>query len=400
MVNKKQQEEADRMRNRSLVSLPMISCLVLGLAACSSSSKSGGTADATAPAHDSGTVDAPPVVVPDGPLAAVDATHDVALDTAPNTALDAALALDASLDGRLDKFVAMTEGQPASLWWEPSNSTLYIADNQNNQIWTWTEAAGLAKYATTAPTAGEIDAGATLVGQLVRQSDGTVVVARFGSPRGAFAAVAYILPDGGAGLVPGVDPTQHHLGLGLTAGDQLFGSYFAGTPGGAMAGAVTRIDLQTGETVYATGFAKIVGVLVANGKLYVSDQGNSSIYVLPLSGLPLDGGIDGGGSAGGSSDGGSADGGVGFPVLATLPVPDQICAGPDGSIFTGQFQAAPNSTAPISVRQIKPDGTVTLFRSDPDVGKPSGCAYDAVNRRLFVAESSTLLNGVHIFAVP
>ena len=49
-----------------------------------------------------------------------------------------------------------------------------------------------------------------------------------------------------------------------------------------MAGAVTRIDLQTGETIYAGGFAKIVGVLVANGKLYVSDQGNSTIFVLPL----------------------------------------------------------------------------------------------------------------------
>jgi len=120
---------------------------------------------------------------------------------------------------------------------------------------------------------------------------------------------------------------------------------------------VTRIDLQTGETIYAGGFAKIVGVLVANGKLYISDQGNSTIFVLPLDSGPLDGGV--------------YDGGASYQVLATLPVADQICAGPVGTIFTGQSQAAPNSTAPISVRQIKPDGTVTLFRSDPDVGKPA-----------------------------
>jgi sugar lactone lactonase YvrE len=290
------------------------------------------------------------------------------------------------------------------LWWDVATSTLFIADNLNNQVWTWTDSAGLAKYATTAATPGELDAGATSVGQLVRQSDGTVVVARFGSPRGSFGAIGYISPDGSPGLVPGVDPTRHHLGLGLAPGDKLFGSYFSGTPGGAMVGAVTTVDLQNGEADYATGFGKIVGVLVANGKIYVSDQGNSSIYVLPLGNGVSDAGAsaDAGGStdAAGNADAvGNTDAGA-YTVLATLPVPDQICAGPDGTIFSGQFQAAPNSTDPISVRQIKPDGSVTLFRSDPDVGKPSGCTYDPAHRRLFVADSSTLLNGVHIFVVP
>jgi len=287
-------------------------------------------------------------------------------------------AADAAIDS--DQFVPMSEGQPASLWWDEATSTLYIADNQNNQVWTWTDSAGLAKYETTESTPGEIDAGATLVGQLVRQSDGTVVVARFGSPRGAYAAIAYVTSEGAAGLVPEVDPARHHLGLGLAPGDKLFGSYFAGTPGGAMAGVVTRVDLQTGETDYATGFAKIVGVLVANGQIYVSDQGNSSIYVLPMDLRVPDAGS--------------------YTVFATFPVPDQICAGPGGIIFSGQFQAAPNSTDPISVRRIDADGTVTLFRSDPVVGKPSGCAYDSVHRRLFVADGSTLLNGIHIFPVP
>jgi len=371
------------MRHRSHALLATIAYFILGSLACSSGSTTGATSvpDATTPVQDSGNKDASPPQ----DIATRDTVADAEIDSpSPIPAIDAASPLDVAAGS--DKFIAMTEGQPASLWWEASNSTLYIADNQNNQVWSWTETAGLAKYGTTAATTGEIDAGATSVGQLVRQSDGTVVVARFGSPRGSFAAVSYILPDGGSGLVPGVDPGQHHLGLGLNTGDKLFGGYFGGTPGGAMAGVVTRIDLQTGETTYAGGFAKIVGVLVANGKLYVSDQGNSTIFVLPLEGGPLDGGV--------------YDGGASYQVLATLPVPDQICAGPDGSIFSGQFQAAPNSTAPISVRQINPDGTVTLFRSDPDVGKPSGCAYDAARRRLFVADSSTLLNGIHIFVVP
>lgn len=369
------------MRKTSLAPLSLVSWLIVGPVACGSS---GGSA-VSPPAGD----DASVMLVPDSGTDAPVVVDSAVRDAAPDVALDIALPLDAavgvsvdaSVDASSDKFIAMAAGQPASLWWDQATSTLFIADNQNNQVWTWTDASGLAKYATTAATDGEIDAGATLVGQLVRQSDGTVVVARFGSPRGSYAAISYVSPDGGAGLVPGVDPARHHLGLGLAPGDKLFGSYFAGTPGGAMAGSVTIVDLQTGETDYATGFSKIVGVLVANGKIYVSDQGNSSIYVLPLDGqLPPDGG--------------------GYTVFATLPVPDQICAGPNGTIFSGQFQAAPNSTAPISVRQIKQDGTVTLFRSDPDVGKPSGCAYDPAQRRLFVADGSTLLNGVHIFPVP
>lgn len=331
-------------------------------------------------------IDASMVVEPgiDAPVVADGRVQDAVVDTAQDTALPQ----DVSSDDAQSNFIPMAEGQPASVWWDVATSTLYIADNQNNQVWIWTDSAGLAKYGTTAATPEEVDAGATSVGQIVRQSDGTVVVARFGSPRGSFAAISYISPDGGAGLVPGVDPARHHLGLGLAPGDKLFGSYFSGTPGGAMAGALTTVDLQIGETDYATGFGKIVGVLFANGKIYVSDQSSSSIYVLPVDGDVPDAGPDGGPDAGG------------YTVLATLPVPDQLCAGPNGSLFTGQFQAAPNSTDPISVRQIKPDGTVTLFRSDPDVGKPSGCAYDAVHRRLFVADGSTLLNGIHIFPVP
>jgi hypothetical protein len=277
----------------------------------------------------------------------------------------------------------MPNGQPAAVFWDYASETLFISDNENNQVWTWTDSAGLTPYGTTEATDGEIEAGATLVGQVVRRADGTVVVARFGSPRGAFAALAYIEPDGGQGLVPGVDPTQHHIGLTLAPGNQIYGSYFSGTPGGAMQGAVTTVNLQTGETDYATGFGKIVGVLAANGNLYVSDQTAAVIYVLPLGGLP---------------EGGAED--AGFPILASLPVPDQLSAGPYGTLFTGQFQAGVDSGAAIAVRQVWPDGGVTIFKSDPDVGKPSGLSYDSTHKRLFVADSSTLQNGIHIFPVP
>jgi hypothetical protein len=203
------------MRHCSRAPLATIAYFILGSLACSSGGTTGTTSvpDAATPTQDVGSKDVS--LVQD--VAGEDVAPDVAIDSASAiAALDAGSSLDVAAGS--DKFIAMTEGQPASLWWEASNSTLYIADNQNNQVWSWTEAAGLAKYGTTAATAGEIDAGATLVGQLVRQSDGTVVVARFGSPRGSFAAVSYILPDGGSGLVPGVDPDSTTSALASTRG--------------------------------------------------------------------------------------------------------------------------------------------------------------------------------------
>jgi hypothetical protein len=276
----------------------------------------------------------------------------------------------------------MTGGQPAAVWWDDTQQALFVADNMNNQIWKWTDAGGLVKYATTADPNGALDAGATLVGELVTLSDGTVVVERFGRPKNnTWAAIAFVSPDGGGGLVPNVDNTLHRLGLGVAPGDKLYGSYFGGTDGGMkQQGAVTTVNLQTGETDYAPGFGKIIGVLVANGNIYVSDQQAGAIYFWPLTGAVPEAGT--------------------WPVLASLPVPDQLSAGPNGSLFTGQFQAAADSGAAIAVRQIAADGGVSIFKQDPDVGKPSGLSYDPTHHRLFVADSSATQNGIHIFAVP
>ncbi len=140
-------------------------------------------------------------------------------------AVDAPLGTDVAMDASTDGggiFIPMTEGQPASVFWDNATQALYISDNQNNQVWRWTDTGGLEKYVTTPGTPDEIDAGATLVGQIVRQSDGTIVVARFGSPKANYGGIAYVRADGGSGMVPEVDPARHHLGIGLAPNDQLF----------------------------------------------------------------------------------------------------------------------------------------------------------------------------------
>jgi sugar lactone lactonase YvrE len=281
------------------------------------------------------------------------------------------------------QLIAFTQGQPASLYWDDTNQTLYIADDDNNQIWTWTDQAGLQKLTTTADPLGAADAGAALVGQIQKLSNGSLVVMRFGKPGGGYGGIAYVDPDGGTNVVPNLDQKRQRLGLGVAPGDHMYGSYFMKAPdgGAGQVGALTTVDLQNGETDYATGFHKIIGVLPMNGTLYVADQPVNTIYALPLNGAVPDGGP--------------------YTVFATLPVPDQMCEGPNGTIFTGQFQAAAGSSDPIAVRQIFPDGHVVLFAKDPDVTKPSGVAYDPTHKRLFVADSGNSAKiGVKIFPVP
>lgn len=278
--------------------------------------------------------------------------------------------------------IPFPEGEPAALAWNAKSETLYIADNQNNQVWSWTEQGGLARFATTADPKDAKSAMATNVGQIVQLADGRLVINRFGKPGGGFGAIAYLDPATKQGaLVPNLDENRKRLGLDVAPDGRLFGSYFQGAMGGGQTGAVTLVDLAAGETDYAPGFRKIIGVLVLGEKLYVSDQQADKIYTLPLSGPvpPQDQ----------------------YTVFASLPRPDQICAGPDGSLFTGQFQAAPGSSDPIAVRHVFADGTVKLFAKDPDVSRPSGLAYDAVKRRLFVANGGSPANQyVRVFSVP
>ena len=150
----------------------------------------------------------------------------------------------------------MTDGQPASVWWDDATQTLFIADDDNNQIWTWTDATGLSKAATTPDSNGELDAGATLVGQIVRLGDGTIVVARFGSPKGSYGGVAFVRPDGGRAWCQGFDPSEKHLGLGLAPDGRPLWKLLRWNRRRRDARAVTTVDLVDGEMDYASGFAR------------------------------------------------------------------------------------------------------------------------------------------------
>ncbi|MEI9949068.1 MAG: SMP-30/gluconolactonase/LRE family protein [Pseudomonadota bacterium] len=277
-------------------------------------------------------------------------------------------------------FISFASGSPASTFWSERDQALYVADNDNNQIWKWTDKSGLAALATTADPGGQVDASATLVGQIIELENGTLVVARFGKPGGGFAGIAWVRQDGSTGLVPDLDATFKRLGLTQAADGSIYGTYFAKGASGKQTGSVTRVDLDHGETVIAHGFGKLVGLVAVAETLYVSDQSAGVVYSAPLAAIPLEASA--------------------WTAFAQLPVPDLLCAGPSGTLFSGQFKAAAGSSN-VAIRQIQNDGAVSAFVSLPDVAKPSGVAFDATHHRLFAADTGNVAKiGVHIFPVP
>ncbi len=209
-----------------------------------------------------------------------------------------------------------------------------------------------------------------------------MLIARFGKPGGGFAGLAWVAADGTTGLVPVLDDTLKRLGVTQANDGTIYGSYFGKAPGGnGQLGSLTRVDLEKGETVVTEGFGKIVGILASGDKLYVADQSAGAIFAAPLARLPAQ-----------ASE---------FSRFAELVVPDQLCAGPNNTLFTGQFQAAAGSSEPVAIRQIGEDGSVARFVEDPEVAKPSGVAYDPTHHRLFAADTGNVaMVGVHVFPVP
>ncbi|PTL76267.1 hypothetical protein [Vitiosangium sp. GDMCC 1.1324] len=237
------------------------------------------------------------------------------------------------------------EGDPNGLWWDAPSRTLYIADDQNNRILQWTDAGGVSLVATLPPAPAD---GAGL-GDLVRMPDGTLVVVRFGY--GKAGDVVFVKPDGTSGIVPGLKPERRRIGLTLARDGQLYVGYFVRVSN-VNVGSVARLTLDGTEQESIGALQKPVGVTAVGDSLFVSDQLAGKVYRAPLA-APQD-----------------------YTTLATLPSPDLLAVGPGGSLLTGSREG--------KVFRIAPSGEVGVLASGYQ--QPRGLAYDAENKRLFIAD--------------
>lgn len=240
------------------------------------------------------------------------------------------------------------DGDPEGLWWDPSGSTLYVADQENNRVLTWTDDGG---FALLANLAGPPD---NDLGGLVRLADGTIVVVEFGF--GTAGQVDYVLPDGGVGIVPNLDPTKRRLGITVAPDGTLYDSFFYKLSGG-QTGFVAQLDIEAGtETdVVTTSLEKPVGVLAVGTELYVSDQSEDEVFDAPLANPAT------------------------LAALCTAISPDLLSAGPAGTIFSG-------SPSGVEYQIDTSTGVFNALFTASGSLEPRGSAYDASHQRLFVGE--------------
>jgi len=332
------------MRLRTLAVCPLIATL-----ACSSSSPN--------PASDAGMTH---VGEKD---ARISDSSDAKVADAPTVKHEPdASAVDAAPVQRGPMAIPIPNADPNGIFWDSTTSTLYVADNENDAVLTWTDTGGFKPYVTLpGPTGNE-------VGGIVRLSDGTLVVPEFGF--GTAGLVAIVHPDGSTATVPGLDPTKRRLGIAVAADGTIYESYFDKV-NGAQTGFIATLDITAGtETDVITGLEKPVGVAVVGTTLFVSDQNEDEIL---------------------SASTGSPQT---YKALSTNLTPDLLSVGAAGAIFSG----SPTGV----VYQINTaTGTFnTLFTASGTL-EPRGTAYDAVNKRLFVAEhdSADIANYIEIVPV-
>ena len=249
------------------------------------------------------------------------------------------------------------DGDPNGAYWDPVGKTLYLADQQGNQILTWTDAVG---FGTAIPLTGA-PAGDTELGGLAATADGTLLTPRFGfGTAGGMIAIT----NGAATNLPNLDVTRRRLGVAVAGDGTIVDTYFIKTT--TRVGAVETLTLDGTETDLIPNLGEPVGVAVIGTTVYASDQATNTIVSTPL-------------------------GTVGGTTFAQIDGPDLMTPGPDGTLFSGSTMG--------NVYQISATGDVTTFQSGFMATR--GVAYDAVNKRLFVAEHVTTgtVHALHIFPV-
>jgi sugar lactone lactonase YvrE len=236
------------------------------------------------------------------------------------------------------------DGDANGLYWDAATSTLFIADDGNNRILTYTDAAGVTKLVDLPPAS----ASGPGLGQLIPLDDGSLLVTRFGY--GTAGDVVQVMPDTTTKIITGLDPTRRRIGLARADDGSIFDTYFVKN-GTAYVGSVAKLSLAGTETDVVTSLQKPVGVLVTGGTLFFDDQSTNTLYSTPA-----------------ASPGASTQ-------FALLPDADLLCVGPNGTMFSGGADG--------NVRQIDASGAVTVFATG--FAGARGVAYDAANHRLFIA---------------
>lgn len=242
------------------------------------------------------------------------------------------------------------------LYWDPSESRLYLTDDDSNSLKVWDGKT----FSTAAAMPPAPPSGATL-GGVARTADGTFYVTRFGF--GTDGTVVALPKSGAAYNLTGLDSARRRVGLASAPDGALIDTWFV--RGGT--GSLSELSVSNGKGVekdLISGLGKPVGVAVAGDQLFVSDQNTAQVLVFSLNAVR-------------AKPAALADGRL-LATFTTLDGLDLMAAAKDGTLYVGGSAG--------KLYRISPTGNVTTLVS----GWPKirGVALDAANRRLLVAVTS------------
>jgi DNA-binding beta-propeller fold protein YncE len=260
------------------------------------------------------------------------------------------------------------EAQPNGIAVRPGDGAIFITDDTTNSVLTATDNHHpFTRFAALPAVPGQ---DRNSLSQLVFADPRALLVAQFGfGTSGALVEIAAreTNPDTKAGQVTtftGPDPVRRRLGLAVLGPGQVLSTWFVKQGNAPQYGGLSLIsyDASTGratEQTWMTGLVKPVGVAVANGNVYVSDEANNRILKARIDALRT-----------------APQPASSATVVAQIDGPDLLAAGRDGTLYT--------KCSEHGFCRIAADGTVTQLANDFNDAR--GVALDETRHVVYVVD--------------
>ena len=280
---------------------------------------------------------------------------------------------------------------PNGACWDATEGKLYLTDDVTNAIVAWdgegtTTFTNFVALPALVPPATPTQVS---LGQLARLADKTFYVTRFGF--GNAGTVIEISPAKVARNLTGLDATRRRIAMAGNTTGELLDSWFTTPPSPGPATTNGNVSLLTvnpdgsaAERELVTGLSKPVGAGVVGRTLYVSDQATGKLLSFALDTVLATPAT----AAQGTTVATFTTNLVGSdPASLTADNIDLLTATADGTLFFGgrggKLFRVNGTTGAVT--------TLAALNTDADPGRLQvrGVAYDAANRRLFVAVHST-----------
>jgi sugar lactone lactonase YvrE len=247
-------------------------------------------------------------------------------------------------------------GGANGVFWDDATKTLYLTDDTANTFLKYTDAGGVQTVATL-PTL----TGGSNPGGIAKLADGTFITPNFAM--GMMAANTLFTIDAAAKTtkaLTGLDASHHRIGVGTTSTGDIYDVYFAGMGAGMQTGSIAKVTVagdgsatEIPLTIAGAAFKKLVGIVVTDTALYVTDQTANMVFKVEI---PADT----------------------LTTVGTVTSADLMTVMPNGDLITGGT----------GVRRLTPAGVETTLFSTETFGAVHGSAYDPTGKRLFFINHS------------